>query len=63
MTIMKPLRSSPWPKNSTSLSAVRFTINTPSLEPNIRKHVKVTRSRGSGVSAERIEVTGVLMPV
>jgi hypothetical protein len=63
MTSMNPRRSSPCPSQVTILSAVRFTINTPSFEPNIRKQVNVTRSRGSAVSADRIEVTGVLMPV
>src|SRR6185312_2034978 len=60
---MKPLRSLPCPSQPTSLNTVRFTNSTPIFDPTMRKLVSVTRSRESGVSADRIEVTGVLMPV
>ena len=63
MVSMNPFLSSPCPSQATIFSAVRFTISTPSFEPNIRQQVSITRSCGFGVSADKMDVTGVLMPV
>ena len=63
MVSMNPFLSSPCPSQPTILNAVRFTISTPSFEPNMRQQVNITRSCGFGVRADNMEVTGVLMPV
>jgi hypothetical protein len=63
MTRMKPSAGLPWPKTWTSFNTVRLTKSTPALEPTMRKLVSVTRSFEDGVSEDRIDVTGVLMPV
>ena len=60
---MNPRLSFPCPSRATRGSAVALTINTPTLEPIIRYVVSITRWFGSGVSADRIAVTGVLIPV